>query len=159
MPDTLLVTPKGCAVGFMSIGFVNKFDRPGAGPDWVIDQVFDLFAKLVATKGQRDFPIVYASALHGYASLDDSARDGDMTPLYEAIMKHVSPPDVDPDGPFQMRVSQLDYNNFVGLIGVGRIQRGKVRTNMPVSVVDREGKKRQAKVLQVLGFMGLERGI
>src|SRR3546814_13974051 len=80
-----------------------------------------------------------------------------MTPLYEACMKHVSPPDVDPDGPFQMRVSQLDYNNFVGLIGVGRIQRGKVRTNMPVSVVDREGKKRQAKVLQVLGFMGLER--
>src|SRR5690606_27140309 len=104
-----------------------------------------------------DFPIVYASALHGYAGLEDTVRDGDMTPLYEAIMKHVSPPAVDPDGPFQMRISQLDYNSFVGLIGVGRIQRGKVRTNMPITVIDREGKKRQAKVLQVLGFMGLER--
>jgi GTP-binding protein len=119
--------------------------------------VFDLFDKLGATNEQLDFPIVYASALHGYASLDDAARDGDMTPLYEAIMKHVSPPAVDPDGPFQMRISQLDYNNFVGLIGVGRIQRGKVRTNQPVSVIDRHGKKRQGKVLQVLGFMGLER--
>jgi GTP-binding protein len=136
---------------------VNKIDRPGARPDWVIDQVFDLFDKLGATNEQLDFPIVYASALHGYASLDDSARSGDMTPLYEAIMKHVDAPTVDPDGPFQMRISQLDYNNFVGLIGVGRIQRGKVRTNMPVSVVDRHGKKRQGKVLQVLGFLGLER--
>ncbi|MGH8085214.1 MAG: translational GTPase TypA [Lysobacter sp.] len=157
MPQTRFVTQKAFAMGFKPIVVVNKIDRPGARPDWVIDQVFDLFDKLGATNEQLDFPIVYASALHGYASLDDSARDGDMTPLYEAIMKHVSPPEVDPDGPFQMRVSQLDYNNFVGLIGVGRIQRGKVRTNMQVSVVDREGKKRQAKVLQVLGFMGLER--
>ncbi|MGO4776715.1 EF-Tu/IF-2/RF-3 family GTPase, partial [Lysobacter sp. 2RAB21] len=136
---------------------VNKIDRPGARPDWVIDQVFDLFDKLGATNEQLDFPIVYASALHGYASLDDAARSGDMTPLYEAIMKHVPPPQVDLDGPFQMRISQLDYSNFVGLIGIGRIQRGKVRRNMPVSVVDRHGKKRQGKVLQVLGFMGLER--
>src|SRR5690606_3313963 len=136
---------------------VNKIDRPGARPDWVIDQVFDLFDKLGATNEQLDFPIVYASALHGYASLDDSARDGDMTPLYEAIMKHVSPPEVDLDGRVQIRVSKLDYNNFVGIIGVGSIQRGQVRTNIPVSVADREGKKRQGKVLQVLGFMGLER--
>jgi GTP-binding protein len=123
----------------------------------VIDQVFDLFDKLGATNEQLDFPIVYASALHGYASLEDTAREGDMTPLYEAIMQYVPAPSVDPDGPFQMRISQLDYNNFVGLIGVGRIQRGKVRTNQPVSVIDRHGKKRQGKVLQVLGFMGLER--
>ncbi|RZA34228.1 MAG: GTP-binding protein, partial [Lysobacteraceae bacterium] len=157
MPQTRFVTQKAFAMGFKPIVVVNKIDRPGARPDWVIDQVFDLFDKLGATNEQLDFPIVYASALHGYASLDDSARDGDMTPLYEAIMKHVAPPAVDPDGPFQMRISQLDYNNFVGLIGVGRIQRGKVRTNMPVSVIDRHGKKRQGKVLQVLGFMGLER--
>ena len=157
MPQTRFVTQKAFAMGFKPIVVVNKIDRPGARPDWVIDQVFDLFDKLGATNEQLDFPIVYASALHGYASLDDSARDGDMTPLYEAIMKHVAPPEVDRDGTFQMRISQLDYNNFVGLIGVGRIQRGKVRTNMPVSVIDRHGKKRQGKVLQVLGFLGLER--
>ena len=157
MPQTRFVTQKAFAMGFRPIVVVNKIDRPGARPDWVIDQVFDLFDKLGATNEQLDFPIVYASALHGYASLEDTARDGDMTPLYEAIMQHVPAPTVDPDGPFQMRISQLDYNNFVGLIGVGRIQRGKVRTNMPVSVIDRHGKKRQGKVLQVLGFMGLER--
>ncbi|MEO6228437.1 MAG: translational GTPase TypA [Thermomonas sp.] len=157
MPQTRFVTQKAFAMGFKPIVVVNKIDRPGARPDWVIDQVFDLFDKLGATNEQLDFPIVYASALHGYASLDDSAREGDMTPLYEAIMKYVPAPSVDPDGPVQMRISQLDYNNFVGLIGVGRIQRGKVRTNMPVSIVDRHGKKRQGKVLQVLGFMGLER--
>ncbi|MBN7136544.1 GTP-binding protein TypA [Lysobacter enzymogenes] len=157
MPQTRFVTQKAFAMGFKPIVVVNKIDRPGARPDWVIDQVFDLFDKLGATNEQLDFPIVYASALHGYASLDDAARSGDMTPLYEAIMKHVPPPEVDLDGPFQMRISQLDYSNFVGLIGIGRIQRGKVRRNMPVSVVDRHGKKRQGKVLQVLGFMGLER--
>ena len=157
MPQTRFVTQKAFAMGFKPIVVVNKIDRPGARPDWVIDQVFDLFDKLGATNEQLDFPIVYASALHGYASLDDSAREGDMTPLYEAIMQHVAPPAVDPDGPFQMRISQLDYSNFVGLIGIGRIQRGKVRRNMPVSVVDRHGAKRQGKILQVLGFMGLER--
>ncbi|MDI1251660.1 translational GTPase TypA [Thermomonas sp.] len=157
MPQTRFVTQKAFAMGFKPIVVVNKIDRPGARPDWVIDQVFDLFDKLGATNEQLDFPIVYASALHGYASLDDAAREGDMTPLYEAIMQYVPAPSVDPDGPFQMRISQLDYNNFVGLIGVGRIQRGKVRTNQAVSVIDRHGKKRQGKVLQVLGFMGLER--
>ncbi|PBS13426.1 translational GTPase TypA [Lysobacteraceae bacterium NML93-0792] len=157
MPQTRFVTQKAFAMGFKPIVVVNKIDRPGARPDWVIDQVFDLFDKLGATNEQLDFPIVYASALHGYASLDDSARSGDMTPLYEAIMQHVEPPAVDRDGPFQMRISQLDYNNFVGLIGIGRIQRGKLKKNMPVSVVDREGKKRQGKVVQVLGFLGLER--
>ncbi|MGN6224190.1 translational GTPase TypA [Pseudoxanthomonas sp.] len=157
MPQTRFVTQKAFAMGFKPIVVVNKIDRPGARPDWVIDQVFDLFDKLGATNEQLDFPIVYASALHGYASLDDAARDGDMTPLYEAIMKHVPAPSVDPEGAFQMRISQLDYNNFVGLIGIGRIQRGKVKKNQPVSVVDREGKKRQGKIVQVLGFMGLER--
>ncbi|WP_058835356.1 translational GTPase TypA [Luteimonas abyssi] len=157
MPQTRFVTQKAFAMGFKPIVVVNKIDRPGARPDWVIDQVFDLFDKLGATNEQLDFPIVYASALHGYASLDDAARSGDMTPLYEAIMQHVAAPEVDPEGPFQMRISQLDYNNFVGLIGIGRIQRGKLRKNMPVSVVDREGKKRQGKVVQVLGFLGLER--
>ena len=157
MPQTRFVTSKAFAMGFKPIVVVNKVDRPGARPDWVVDQVFDLFDKLGATNEQLDFPIVYASALNGYASLDSETREGDMTPLYEAIMQHVSKPDVDPDGPFQMRISQLDYNSFVGLIGIGRIQRGKIKKNMPVSVVGPDGKKRQGKVLQVLGFMGLER--
>ena len=157
MPQTRFVTQKAFAMGFKPIVVVNKVDRPGARPDWVIDQVFDLFDKLGATNEQLDFPIVYASGLNGYAGLTDDVRSGDMTPLYEAIMKYVPAPQVEAEGPFQMRISQLDYNNFVGVIGIGRIQRGKVRTNMPVSVVDREGKKRQGKVLQVLGFMGLER--
>jgi GTP-binding protein len=157
MPQTRFVTQKAFQMGFKPIVVINKIDRPGARPDWVLNQTFDLFDRLGATDEQLDFPVVYASALHGYASLDHEARSGDMTPLYEAIMKHVSPPQVDLDGPFQMRISQLDYSNYVGLIGIGRIQRGKVRTNMPVAVIDREGKRRNAKVLQVLGFMGLER--
>ncbi|QIL21242.1 translational GTPase TypA [Thermomonas sp. HDW16] len=157
MPQTRFVTQKAFAMGFQPIVVVNKIDRPGARPDWVIDQVFDLFDKLGATNEQLDFPIVYASALHGFASLEDTVREGDMTPLYEAIMQHVPAPPVATDGPFQMRISQLDYNNFVGVIGIGRIQRGTLKKNMPVTVIDREGKKRQGKVLQVLGFMGLER--
>ncbi|MEY2114909.1 MULTISPECIES: translational GTPase TypA [Rhodanobacter] len=157
MPQTRFVTQKAFAMGFKPIVVVNKVDRPGARPEWVVEQVWDLFDRLGATPEQMDFPIVYASALNGYASLDDSVREGDMTPLYEAIMQHVSKPDVDPDGPFQMRISQLDYNNFVGVIGIGRIQRGTLKKNMPVAVIDRHGKKRQGKVLQVLGFMGLER--
>ena len=157
MPQTRFVTQKAFDMGFKPIVVINKVDRPGARPDWVLDQTFDLFDRIGATNEQLDFPVVYASALHGYASLDSTVREGDMTPLYEAIMQHVSAPNVDPDGPFQMRISQLDYNSYVGLIGVGRIQRGKVRTNQQVSIVDRHGKKRTGKVLQVLGFMGLER--
>ncbi len=157
MPQTRFVTQKAFAMGFKPIVVVNKVDRPGARPDWVIDQVFDLFDKLGATNEQLDFPIVYASGLNGYAGLEDTVRDGDMTPLYEAIMKYVPAPQVETEGPFQMRISQLDYNNFVGVIGIGRIQRGKLRKNMQVTVIDREGKKRNGKVLQVLGFMGLER--
>ncbi|MGC1550215.1 MAG: translational GTPase TypA [Rhodanobacter sp.] len=157
MPQTRFVTQKAFAMGFKPIVVINKIDRPGARPQWVVDQVWDLFERLGATDEQMDFPIVYASALNGYASLDDSAREGDMTPLYEAIMQHAPKPDVDPDGAFQMRISQLDYNNFVGIIGIGRIQRGTLKKGMPVAVIDRHGKKRQGKVAQVLGFLGLER--
>ena len=157
MPQTRFVTHKAFAMGFKPIVVVNKIDRPGARPEWVVEQVWDLFDRLGATPEQMDFPIVYASALNGYASLDPDVREGDMTPLYQAIMDHAPKPDVDPDGPFQMRISQLDYNNFVGIIGIGRIQRGTLKKNMPVAVINREGKKRQGKVLQVLGFLGLER--
>ncbi|MDR6936126.1 MULTISPECIES: translational GTPase TypA [unclassified Luteibacter] len=157
MPQTRFVTQKAFAMGFKPIVVVNKVDRPGARPEWVVEQVWDLFAKLGATDEQMDFPIVYASALNGYASLDENAREGDMTPLYEAIMQHAPKPDVDPEGAFQMRISQLDYNNFVGVIGIGRIQRGTLKKGMPVAVIDREGKKRQGKIVQVLGFLGLER--
>lgn len=157
MPQTRFVTQKAFAMGFKPIVVVNKVDRPGSRPEWVIDQVFDLFDKLGATNEQLDFPIVYASALNGYAGLEDSVRDGDMTPLYEAIMQHAPKPEVDPECAFQMRISQLDYNNFVGVIGIGRIQRGTLKKNMQVAVIDREGKKRNGKVAQVLGFLGLER--
>jgi len=157
MPQTRFVTQKAFQMGFRPIVVINKVDRPGARPDWVLNQTFDLFDRLGATNEQLDFPVVYASALHGYAGLEPDVRSGDMVPLYESIMKNVHAPKVDPDGPFQMRISQLDYSSYVGLIGIGRIQRGKVRTNMQVAVVDREGKKRQGRVLQVLGFMGLER--
>ncbi len=157
MPQTRFVTQKAFAMGFKPIVVINKVDRPGARPDWVLNQTFDLFDRLGATNEQLDFPVVYASGLNGYAGMDESVRSGDMTPLYEAIIQHVQPPPVDLDGPFQMRVTSLDYNNYVGIIGVGRIQRGSVRTNMPVTVIDREGKTRNSKILQVLGFMGLER--
>ncbi len=157
MPQTRFVTQKAFAMGFKPIVVINKIDRPGARPEWVVEQVWDLFDRLGATPEQMEFPIVYASALNGYASLDDSTREGDMTPLYEAIMQHAPKPEVDPEGAFQMRISQLDYNNFVGVIGIGRIQRGTLKKNMPVAVIDREGKKRSGKVLQVMGFLGLER--
>ena len=157
MPQTRFVTQKAFAMGFKPIVVVNKVDRPAARTEWVVEQVWDLFAKLGATDEQMDFPIVYASALNGYASLDENAREGDMTPLYEAIMQHAPKPDVDPEGPFQMRISQLDYNNFVGVIGIGRVQRGTLKKGMQVAVIDREGKKRQGKIVQVLGFLGLER--
>jgi GTP-binding protein len=157
MPQTRFVTQKAFQMGFKPIVVVNKVDRPGARPDWVVNQTFDLFDRLGANEEQLDFPIVYASALHGYAGLEPDVRSGDMTPLFEAITKHVQPPQVDLDGPFQMRVSSLDYSSYVGVIGVGRVQRGQVRTNMPVAIVDHEGKRRNGKVLQVMGFMGLER--
>ena len=157
MPQTRFVTQKAFAMGFKPIVVINKVDRPGARPDWVLNQTFDLFDRLGATDEQLDFQVVYASGLNGYAGLTEDVRSGDMTPLFEAIVQHVAPPPVDLEGPFQMRITSLDYNNYVGIIGVGRVQRGTIRTNMTVSIVDREGKSRNGKVLQVLGFHGLER--
>ncbi len=157
MPQTRFVTQKAFAMGFKPIVVVNKVDRPGARPDWVLDQTFDLFDRLGATDEQLDFHTVYASALHGYAGLEPTVREGNMTPLFQTIVDHVAPPPVDLDGPFQMRITSLDYSNYVGIIGVGRVQRGKIKTNQQVTVIDREGKTRNAKVLQVLGFLGLER--
>ena len=157
MPQTRFVTQKAFAMGFKPIVVINKVDRPGARPDWVVNQTFDLFDRLGATEEQLDFPIVYASALHGYAGLNSDVREGNMDPLFDAIIQHVAPPPVDMDGPFQMRVTSLDYSNYVGIIGVGRIQRGTVRTNQQVTILDRAGKPRQGRVLQVLGFLGLER--
>ncbi len=157
MPQTRFVTQKAFAMGFKPIVVVNKVDRPGARPDWVVNQTFDLFDRLGATDDQLDFTVVYASALHGYAGMDPEVRSGDMTPLFQAIIDHVSPPPVDMDGPFQMRITSLDYNNYVGIIGVGRVQRGRIKPNMAVTVIDRDGKPRNAKALQVLGFLGLER--
>ncbi len=157
MPQTRFVTQKAFQHGLKPIVVINKIDRPGARPDWVIDQVFDLFDNLGATEEQLDFPVVYASALNGYASLDKDVREGDMTPLYEAIIKHVAPPDVDPEGAFQLQVSSLDYNSFQGVIGVGRITRGKIKANSPVKVIDREGNVRTGRMLQLMGFLGLER--
>jgi GTP-binding protein len=157
MPQTRFVTQKALEQGLRPIVVVNKIDRPGARPDWVVDQTFDLFDRLGATDEQLDFPVLYASALNGYAGREADVREGDMTPLFEAVVEHVSPPDVDLEGPFQLQVSSLDYNSYVGVIGIGRIKRGKVNTNSAVTIVDRDGKRRQGRVLQVLGFHGLER--
>lgn len=157
MPQTRFVTQKAFAMGFKPIVVINKIDRDGARPDWVLDQTFDLFDNLGASDEQLDFPVVYASAINGYASLDSGVRDGDMTPLFETIVEQVPAPDAYDEGPFQMQVSTLDYNSYVGVIGIGRIKRGKVSTNTPVKIIDREGKVRSGRVLQVLGFHGLER--
>ncbi len=157
MPQTRFVTQKAFAMGFRPIVVINKIDRPGARPGWVLDQTFDLFDRLGASDEQLDFPVIYASALHGYADADDSVREGDMTPLFQTVIDHVQPPQVDPEGAFQMQVSSLDYNSYVGVIGIGRIRRGRVKTNTPVVVVDREGRRRNARLLQILGFQGLER--
>lgn len=157
MPQTRFVTQKAFAYGLKPIVVINKVDRPGARPDWVVDQVFDLFVNLGATDEQLDFPIVYASALNGIAGLEHEEMADDMTPLFESIVKNVEAPKVDVDGPFQMQISQLDYNSYVGVIGVGRIKRGSVKPNQNVTVVDSEGKRGNGKVGQVLGHMGLQR--
>jgi GTP-binding protein len=157
MPQTRFVTAKAFAMGFKPIVVVNKIDRPGARPDWVVDQVFDLFDRLGATEEQLDFPVVYCSALKGFAGLTPDVTDGDMTPLFQTIVDKVSPPDVSVEGAFQMQVSSLDYNSFQGLIGIGRIARGRIRTNTAVKAVDREGNVRSGRILQILGFKGLER--
>ncbi|QPE17825.1 ribosome-dependent GTPase TypA [Providencia rettgeri] len=157
MPQTRFVTQKAFDHGLRPIVVINKVDRPGARPDWVVDQVFDLFVNLGATDEQLDFPIVYASALNGIAGLEHENMAEDMTPLYEAIVEHVAPPAVDVDGPFQMQVSQLDYNSYLGVIGIGRIKRGVVKPNQQITVIDSEGKTRNGKIGKVLTHLGLER--
>lgn len=157
MPQTRFVTQKAFALGLKPIVVINKIDRPGARPDWVVDQTFDLFDRLGATDEQLDFPIVYASALNGYAGLEHTITGGDMTPLFETIIAKVSPPPVNIDGPFQMQVSSLDYNTYVGVIGIGRIQRGSVKPNMPLTIISREGVERKGRILQLFGFHGLDR--
>ncbi|BES69887.1 translational GTPase TypA [Marinobacter nanhaiticus D15-8W] len=157
MPQTRFVTQKAFDRGLKPIVVVNKVDRPGARPDWVINEVFDLFDRLGATDEQLDFPIVYASALNGIAGPEADQLADDMTPLFEAITQHVPAPDVDLNAPFQMQISQLDYDSYVGVIGIGRITRGKLRPGQQVSVIDRHDKKRNAKVLEVKGFHGLQR--
>ncbi len=157
MPQTRFVTHKAFQMGFRPIVVINKIDRPGARPDWVLDQTFELFDRLGASEQQLDFPVVYASALHGYAGLEETVSSGDLTSLFRTIVERVPPPAVDADGPFQMRVSSLDYNSYVGVIGIGRIQRGVVRPNQRVTVIDRHGQAHPARILQVLGFLGLER--
>jgi len=157
MPQTRFVTTKAFAQGLKPIVVINKVDRPGARPDWVIDQVFDLFDSLGATEEQLDFPIVYASALNGIAGLSTDTMAEDMTPLFETVVEKVSPPQVDSEGPFQMQISSLDYSSYLGVIGVGRIQRGSVKTNTPVVIVDKEGNKRNGRVLKIMGYHGLDR--
>ncbi len=157
MPQTRFVTSKAFAMGFKPIVVINKIDRPGARPHWALDQTFELFDKLGASDEQLDFPVVYASAINGYAGLEDTVDSGDMTPLFQTIVDSVSHPDVDPDAPFQMQVSQLDYNSYTGLIGIGRIKQGKIKRNSAIKVIDAEGKIRNGRILQPMGFNGLDR--
>ena len=156
MPQTRFVTQKAFAQGLKPIVVINKIDKPGARPDWVMDQVFDLFDNLGATDEQLDFQVVYASALNGWASHDGEQAE-DMTALFETIVEQVEAPDTDVEGPFQMQISQLDYNSYVGVIGVGRVTRGSVKPNQQVTVVMADGATRNGKVGQVLGYLGLER--
>ena len=157
MPQTRFVTQKAFAQGLNPIVVINKVDRPGARPHWVVDQVFDLFDRLGATEEQLDFPIIYASALNGVAGDDPENLATDMTPLFQMIVDRVPPPKVDREGPFQMQISALDYSSYVGVIGIGRITRGSIKPNSPVTVVSRDGGKRNGRVLQVMGNLGLER--
>jgi GTP-binding protein len=157
MPQTRFVTQKAFAFGFTPIVVINKIDRDGARPDWVLDQTFDLFDRLGATDHQLDFPVIYASALNGYAGTTADVRSGDMTPLFEAIVRHVPPPPVDVEGPLQLQVSSLDYDSYVGVLGIGRVTRGTVTPNTAVSVVAADGRTRLARLGEVYGFMGLKR--
>jgi GTP-binding protein len=157
MPQTRFVTQKAFAMGFKPIVVINKIDRDGANPHRALDLTFDLFDKLGATDEQLDFPVIYASAINGFAGTDAEITSGDMTPLFEAIVEHVHAPVVDVDGPFQLQISTLDYNSYVGIIGIGRITRGVVKTNMAVKIIGDDGKERSGRIGQVLGFHGLER--
>ncbi|MEK9713618.1 MAG: translational GTPase TypA [Thalassolituus sp.] len=157
MPQTRFVTQKAFERGLRPIVVINKIDRPGARPDWVMDEIFDLFDRLGATEEQLDFPVIYASALNGIAGNDPDNMADDMSPLFQMIVDHVQPPAVEIDGPFQMQVSALDYDSFVGVIGVGRITRGKLKPGTDVQLIDIEGKIRKGRIQQVKGFHGLNR--
>jgi len=157
MPQTRFVTQKAFKRGFTPLVVINKIDRDGARPAWVLDQTFDLFDRLGASDEQLDFPVVYASALRGFAGLDPDVRDGDMTPLLDAIVKHVPPPKVTLDGPLQLQVSSLDYNSYVGVLGIGRIARGVAKPNSQITIVRRDGRVENAQLGELYGFAGLER--
>ncbi|GMU46768.1 MAG: GTP-binding protein [Porticoccaceae bacterium] len=157
MPQTRFVTSKAFAQGLKPIVVVNKIDRPGARPDWVVDQVFDLFHRLGATEEQLDFPVIYASALNGIAGLDHEHLAADMTPLFEMIVERVPPPPVDDSGPFQMQISALDYDSYVGVIGIGRIARGTLSPGQQIVVAAADGSQRRARILEVKGYLGLAR--
>lgn len=157
MPQTRFVTQKAFDRGLKPIVVVNKIDRPGARPDWVIDQIFDLFDNLGATEEQLDFPIIYCSALDGVAGHEPDQLADDMTPMFKSIVDIVEPPKVELDAPFQMQISALDYNSYVGVIGLGRIKRGSVRPGQQISVISKEGNVRKGKVGQVMTHLGLER--
>ena len=158
MPQTRFVTQKALSHGLRPIVVINKVDRPGARPDWALDQTFDLFDRLGASEAQLDFPVIYASALQGWAAKEPAAEaNQSMEALFDAIVTHAPVPSVDPDGSFQMQISALDYSPYVGVIGIGRIQRGQIRRNDAVAVTEPEGKVRKGRILQILGFHGLER--
>ena len=157
MPQTRFVTQKAFDQGLNPILVINKIDRPGARADWVLDQVFDLFDRLGGNDEQLDFPVVYASALNGVSGLDESQMSDDMSPLMNLIIDKVKSPEVDGGGPFQMQISALDYSSYVGVIGIGRISRGKVKPNDQIVIVDSDQKQRKGKILQVMGYNGLER--
>ncbi|KEQ19512.1 translational GTPase TypA [Endozoicomonas numazuensis] len=157
MPQTRFVTQKAFEQGLRPIVVINKVDRPGARPDWVMDEVFDLFDRLGATEEQLDFPVIYASALNGIAGDDPENMAEDMTPLFKMIVENVPSPDVDVDAPFQMQISALDYNSFLGVIGIGRIKRGTLKPSTPIRLIGADGKERNAKILKVMGHLGLER--
>ncbi|PHR94289.1 MAG: translational GTPase TypA [Robiginitomaculum sp.] len=157
MPQTTFVTKKALAQGLRVIVVINKVDRMGARPDWAVDQTFDLLDRLGATDEQLDFPVVFASAINGWASYESGNVGTDMKPLFETIVKYVPVPDVDPDGPLQLQISALDYSSYTGVIGIGRVVRGTLRRNQQVVVISPDDSTRKAKVLQPFGFMGLDR--
>lgn len=157
MPQTRFVTQKAFAQGLNPIVVINKVDRPGARPDWVVDQVFDLFDNLGATDEQLDFPVVYASALMGFATMELGESSDTMAPLLDTIIEKVHAPDVESNGPFQMQISALDYSSYVGTIGIGRVTRGRINAKDPVKIIDKDGEIRSGRILQILGFSGLDR--
>ena len=157
MPQTRFVTQKAFAAGLCPIVVVNKIDRPGSRPDWVVDQIFDLFDNLGATDEQLDFPIIYASAINGIAGKEPDEMGENMDFLFQSVVENVKAPDVDVDGPFQMQISSLDYSSYLGVIGVGRIARGTAKLNMVVRIVGADGKERNGKIQKIMGYMGLDR--